>query len=230
MKRLFTVLLMVLLIFSLLCACGGKDKNQGDNIDINPTGDVGETADPGIEEGPFAYGNGKDYIANNLGDFSIVYKCVASGGGEFSEYEIKGARTAEGYFVSIGGLEQLYIKNGNTYDEYLNFGSGFEKLGTATAEEAENSFSIVFDFLVAYKNDTDNMQKVGTETIAGRNCDKYAYKVSGMEISTQWTYCIDKETGVCLKWDVDLSTMEGFVGITFECTEFKTSGAVLPTL
>ena len=122
-------------------------------------------------------------------------------------------------------MEAWFIKNGDTYDKIVKMGGMTLETETVTTSDVESEV-LTIGFFTAYHNDTDVMNKVGTETIAGRSCDKFSDSAAAIGVAVNWTYFIDRETGVCLKYQVDQSA--GNISMTFECTEFKTSGVSLP--
>ncbi len=62
----------------------------------------------------------------------------------------------------------------------------------------------------------------GAVTVAGRACTKYAVSVSAFGASYSNEYCIDNETGLCLKNVMAVgSTTEGSASTSYECTAFE---------
>ena len=135
--------------------------------------------------------------------------------------------------MSYGGMEMLYIKNGGKYDTY--YGSeadGFAKMDympQLSQEEVESQLGLFSGFMGQYSMWSDSdMKKTGSETIAGRRCDVYTYSASALGAALKYSYSIDKATGVCLKFTCDAKAGMDRGSMTFECTEFKTSGVSLP--
>lgn len=125
----------------------------------------------------------------------------------------------------------MYIKNGDKFDTYYNSGDGFEKVNLVAPltedEVIDNLFFI--DMMWQYGDLSSDMKKDGSETIAGRSCDKFSYQYVGIGAALKYVVCIDKQTDVCLKWTYDIASAGGSGGFSFECTEFKTSGVTLPS-
>ena len=216
MKKFFAFALILMLSLSLLTACGGSGRNNG-----GPSGNGDNNGEA------FGYGNGRDYIASHLGDYSVTYQYSVGGAGV--ALVVTGIRTSEGYYYSISGMETLYIKNGNNYDKYFNYGTGYiQDDGSFTQAQVESDMSLITEFMTQYVGDISGMKKEGTATVAGRSCDKYSFSGAGVGAAMRYFYYIDKETGVCLKWDYDASVGGENFSVTFECTEFKTSGISLP--
>ena len=181
-------------------------------------------------EDEFVYGNGKDFIAKNLtGDYSITYKIYANGSDETAEIFI--TRTSEGYYIGNFVSKTLYIKNRDSlYETYFSSDEGFYRvdfLDPITEEEVRSNMAIIIDFMTQYSSES-GLKKDGTETVAGRNCDRYKAGASGFGMAVGISYCIDKETGVCMKFRYDMAGDEGMANMTFECIEFLTSGVKLP--
>ena len=224
MKKIFAIAPVLVLALSLLTACGGGGNNSSGNS-VNKNG--------GGEK--FEYG--QDYIAQNLkGDYSITYKYSISGQDDLIMTHTK---TSAGYYYNYMGMEGLFVKNGDKYDTYQGSAeTGFTKvdfMDPLTEEEVKNDsmYSLVYGmidgFMIQYGNDTSGMKKDGTATVAGRNCEKYTFQIAGMGAAYKYSYYIDKATGVCLKWDYDVAAGGQAASMTFECTEFKTSGVTLPS-
>ena len=219
MKKIFALVLVLILAISVFAACGGNSNNK----------------DKSGKDEKFEYG--KDYIAQNLkGDYSITYKYSVAG--QEDALVITHTRTSAGVYMSYGGMEMLYIKNGDKYDIYQGSSeNGFVKvdfMDSVTQEEMESDalYSIAYSFLNIFIHQyTDNisgLKKDGSATVAGRDCEKYTFQYSGFGAAVKYTYYIDKVTGVCMKWDYDVAAAGQGGSMTFECIEFKTSGVTLP--
>ncbi len=62
----------------------------------------------------------------------------------------------------------------------------------------------------------------GAVTVAGRACTKYAVSVSAFGASYSNEYCIDNETGLCLKNVMAVgAASEGSASTSYECTAFE---------
>ena len=71
--------------------------------------------------------------------------------------------------------------------------------------------------------------RTGSETFLGRDCAKFVYQVTSSDINRRTDYWIDKATGACLKHIDDMQTTDGYVKISWACTEFKIGGASFPS-
>ena len=231
MKKILTLGLALILIVSLLTACFVRSNpsnvpppSSGGNNNSS-SGNSGSS-----DKDDFQYGNGKDYISENLkGDFSISYE--VSGSSSDDVYKVTYARTSEGYYIDFPGMDMgpmLYIKNGDKYDLYLKNEDVFEIIDFLDpVEEEQVQAPMLGGFMTSYGN-LSGFERDGSETIAGRDCERFVLSGAGFGAAVRQIYCIDKATGVCMKFSMD-AAMEGQSGnVTFECTEFKTSGVKLP--
>ena len=254
MKKFTAIALVIILALTLLAACDGgiSSKNNGmsiisglledlsNAIDSSPSAsDSGGTSSSdgsapqnssSKTDDEFEYGNGKDFIAKNLtGDYSITYRVYANGSDETAEIFV--VRTSEGYYIGTFASEALYIKNkDNLYETYFKSDEGFYKvdfLDPITEKEVQSNMAVILDFMTQYSG-SSGLKKDGTETVADRNCDRYKASASGFGLAVGISYCIDKKTGVCMKFRYDMAGDEGMANMTFECTEFLTSGVKLP--
>ncbi|MCL1913172.1 MAG: hypothetical protein FWG10_04690 [Eubacteriaceae bacterium] len=230
MKKSFAIALAVVLAFSLLAACGGGNDRNGNGGGNNSNSISSED----IEE-LFDFNYDKNFLDNNLkGDFSITYKMIMppSEDSEGGEMVMTFMRTSEGYYMSFGeeGFNQLALDNGDTYDIYMDWGDGegYREYGNLTKEEIEQSLAFIgaLDSMSMYESlSGSKFKKAGTETIAGRSCDKYSVIITSEEVSATLSFSFDQQTGVFMK-----SVIESPEGAMIqECTEFKTSGVALPS-
>ncbi len=224
---------MALVLLLSFAACGNSEKTSGDN---NSNTDASQT-DPSnpinsIDDTAFNYtGN---YINDHLkGDYSITYKMISSETGEDdTNASVKMMRTNEGYYIKIDeDSEMMYIKNGDKYDMYLgDEENGFELCeGISFNEEDVIAQTQIFlGYMNAYSQWDDSLKKDGSENIAGRSCDRFSYEYGVLGTKAKAEYCIDKETGVCLKYYIEGSSGGEGGSYQFECTEFRTNGITLP--
>ena len=251
MKKILAIMLVLILALSFVTACGGNGGNSNtaggnsrednnkpstssdgnsDESKNDSKSDEGDSTKPDSNSSgdKFEYGNPADFIANNLkGDYSITYKYTIGGAEE--SFEITCARTSEGYLYRTMGIEYLYIKNGDKYDMYLGSSAmGYMKIDTMTDEDVLDTLTMFTGFMTSYGDNVSDLKKDGSETIAGRNCDRYTFEADGFGVKVSYIYCIDKATGVCMKFVYDITTAGEAAGLTFECIEFKTSGVTLP--
>jgi len=222
MKKLIALSAALLLLFSLASCKKLIDVNLGNGAE-------------------FKYDS--EYVKQNLtGDYSITYKTVSYENGQASAPTYTTAtRTSQGYYYETtdeDGYKQgiLYILSG---DKYLQcYGSPEE--GFELPEETEYTYAYtkeevetlggwgVFGFMTYYSDWATMMSADGTETIAGRKCDKFKAGFSILGTGIQNIYAVDQQTGVCMKYALAASAQGEYGAFEFECTEFKTGGCSLP--
>jgi hypothetical protein len=216
-----TLILAIVLSLSVLTACGGENGNSASS----GSGD-------GSNNNGGAFEFGEDYISNNLkGDYQIIYNVTAYQDGETENITMEQIRTAEGYYWATGDDGVLFIKNGENYDLYVKNGDKYENSGILYPKDtAEIMMSSVSMYMTTYAAYGDSLNKTGSQTIAGRDCNEYTldYTYPGFGYKYKYTYCIDKETGVCLKVQMAIEGAGEKIGYEFECTKFQTSGVSLP--
>jgi hypothetical protein len=223
MKKILTIALILAITLSLLTACRGKDNNGGGNN--NP----GSTNGGNNNE---AFEFRENYILNNLKEFHLVYNITTHNNGETDTAAMEQIRTSAGYYYATddSGDGLLLIKNGDSYDFYSNDGEGtYANTGMQyTKEMAEAMMVGMTAYMQAYAAYGSKMNKTGNTTVAGRACVEYTFNFT-VPYQYKATYCIDKETGVCLKIKMDMAGAGQKVGYEFEATKFLTSGVSLPS-
>lgn len=179
-----------------------------------------------------------EYILSHLpAEFSISYKIILNDDYGQETFYSKVVRTSKGYyFEGEGGPENsdLYIKNGDKYDNYYYdyyekkfvFNDGYPQ---SSQSSLDDKFLISCGIYMAPWATTTGFTKSGSQTIAGRSCDKYIFNAVAPGVNISYTYFIDKATGVCLKMTFEASAGSQYGGYEFECIEFKTTGVTLPS-
>jgi len=191
----------------------------------------GADAKSGDSGGAFEFG--LDFIEKNLkGSYHIVYDITAFSDGEEDSISMEQIWTPEGFYFASNGDGMLFIKNGEVYDVYADSGDGeFEKLPmTYPKDMAEAMVAGITGYMTTYASFADSLERDGSETVAGRDCEKYNLDFTHPMYNSKfkYTYSIDKATGVCLKFKMDLLSDGKKIGYEFVCSEFKTSGVSLP--
>lgn len=243
MKKIFTLVLALILTLFLITACEisfgeiGESKSGGDNdnssaksgnTDENSTG--GDNS-AGTNDNAASPPSSDGSVGELKGDLSITMKTTDSTLKDWESIQVS-MRTAEGYYYSIsgeGGFKQLYVKDGNNYQVYMDWGQGEGYINYGTPTSKEQIEDVIF-----YNSTYKKVEKLygsvwkkdGTETVAGRICDKYTITIAAEGKTGTMSYCYDQKTGIQLKSSAE--TSEG--KLVTECTEFKTSGVVLPKL
>jgi len=203
--------ILPLLVAALLGGCVTGPDNGTENGTGNP------------------YGNPQEYIAQHLKDYSITYafEGLASGTGTAGAI-----RTAEGFYCQFGTAGQLFVKNGDTFDVYIgSTDTPMTKSGAAPATQSkvDNSCLTVTETMSQYAEFVSSLQSAGTDKVAGRATNKYTYTATATGFNMSATYWIDKETGVCLKYEYSESLLDrNHRWKKAEATKFVTSGVTLP--
>ena len=96
-----------------------------------------------------------------------------------------------------------------------------------TREQMEASASLytmaLTGYLGNYSQFAGQMMTVTSDKVAGRNCDKFTYSMMFMGVGVEYTFCVDKETGMCLEWKMKAAAgMEGSATVEYTCTRFET--------
>jgi len=209
----------------------GGTGGTGAQGDTNSPGQAASTgaANPSQSSGVDVLPYTKDYIDQHLtGDFAVSYDSVTEGSGTAERYAL--TRTAEGYYLEAVTTVMLYLKSGDGYDCYMRLSDGkFQKVAPATQAQVDSSVAAVTDMFVQHVGQSWGLKYAGTETIAGRDCDKYAAEVPSGGGSLTVAYWIDKATGVCLKYDYISHSPGETQNLGFVALEFKTSNVTLPS-
>ncbi len=241
MKKLFAVLLATVMSLTTVIfasSCGLSDFQDMINKDQNEEDDNDGSGDSGDSE------NEMEIVQSKIKEL-----------GEKNGYEITMTITERGEqpHTLTSGVK------GNVYWSYSSY-NGRDKEGKATVKKDEhtatmydyedgqwsfNSCMVVEDaeslcnvvgftfneylFMDGPCHDSD--YKSGTETVAGRSCDKYHYFASYFGASKTYDASYDKETGCVMKWNYIYTVGGDTVSTTMEVTSFKTgSQVVAPSL
>jgi outer membrane lipoprotein-sorting protein len=193
-----------------------------------------EFSDESIEEdSDFVYNS--DYINEHLGtDYSVTYRFTTFEDESRSEnFEISLARNEDGCYVKTNdGSEFMYVKDGDGYamcvkDEDTGV---FTKIAgvTLTEDDVNTTAGAVLTYMSFYDTYASDLKSDGSETICGRECDKYSFDATTIGTAGSVEYCIDKETGVCLKYTVNITTGEEAGSFNYECIAFSLEDVTLP--
>jgi len=212
------IIISVVLLFALT-GCGKNDNTEKpSNSNNSGSGDV------------FEYG--QEYINNNLKDYWLEYTITSYENGNTDSATMEVRKTEQGYYWAVDGSSMLFIKNGDKYDMYMESDGSYVNSGVQQEKDAvEGMMSGITTYMMGYAGYSSELKKSGTEVIAGRTCDKYImeYSYPGYNYKYNYIYYIDKETGVGLKFTMDIVSGSEKVGYEFEATKFETSGVTLPS-
>ena len=248
MKKLL-LFIVLLLSISFLAGCNLEDliNNQdGDpeNGQNNGEGDNGNNKEPEDEIADVKEDYDTKEIDNKLDGLRLQ-------NGFFIKYEYQSSDEDETTVVAYGAKGDVYYLISNTDEVIMDLSSDtgmsmYQKIdgewnGTTvpysdyfTKENgktlADTYALLAKDLCSMYDSVTEEDFVKTSDTIAGRSCDKYTTVVTD-GILMKHTICVDKETGVCLKWEVEAVTTSGSSFARFECKEFKTNYDIaIPTV
>lgn len=246
-KKVLVLFLIVCLLLSLvgvMVACGGGD---GDSEQ------TGEDADGGTGES-----TSFDYQASVV---NSKLDSLRSGSGYLIKYNIDASGENEASQISIGAKGNLYYVAENGYEYYCDVSNSdridiYEKSASSgTWEKTSQTFSALYtraqalDAVKAYIGtyslwmtyyqsfvaSMDNVTK-SSATVAGRSCDQFSFSAAGLvegmtTVRANYSFCVDKSTSICLKWQYTYSIGGQSETWTMECTEFNTNPTFrLPTV
>ena len=220
MKKVLGIILIGVLCLTIV-GCGKKTNNNNTDTNNDSNNRNSET---------FEYG--QNYIDNHLqGDYWIIYNLTNYQDGENDVTTIEIRRTAEGYYFLSDGSEGLFIKNGDSYDMYNGYDGEFEKseipMQSEYVEAMMNAYTM---YMTSYVGYSQALNKIGTDNVAGRSCDKFAmdFTYPVYNYKYKYNYCIDSATGVGLRFIIELSGSGQKMGYEFEATKFQTDNVELP--
>lgn len=220
MKKILVLLLTLTLLLSLVSCNNESNDNEGDSTSENTEVVMDKCFTEPID------------MTDLPENFSFKY---SYGGVDDDKTNTTVVRTAEGVYInSDGSGETVYLKNSDgKYEVYEKNEEGkYEKSDSEDALFGDDDLLTgvtSITYLASYIEHFSLLTDSGKETVAGRECTKYVgkYEVSGMSIDAE--YCVDDLTGLCIKYII---TGEIFMngGLKYECTEFSTGGAKLPSV
>ena len=216
--------LVAFALCALLTSCSGLTGSQGD-----------ETSEPieGSSEGEFVYN--QDYIDKNLGDeYWITYSYQSKSNGVAEDPLLITTAENEGgyYYKDNQGNETLFLLNGSTFDVYMpNDDGDLAKVPDLqlSKENVEGYSTSFLNYMTIYEVAIGDMTADGSETVAGRLCDKYVFHAVSIAASIDIHYSIDKATGVCLRYETEAISGNDTGAFQFVCTVFKTSNVEMPS-
>lgn len=226
MKKLISLSLVALMLLPL-AACGIGGGGRG-----------------GASGGNFKYDD--DFVKTNMpAEYLLTYKTTnyENGQPKPSSYATT-IKTANGYYYESGDEDgynsgSLYILHDGKYVQY----SGTKEEGFTKPSEEEMQWTYqwepdqielmagsgILSYMTYYSTFAELMKPDGTETIAGRKCDKFKASIGLFGVGVQYAYSVDQQTGVCLRFGFAATTPEDSGALTFECTEFQLTGVSLPS-
>ena len=247
MKKIILILLMILSL-SLFSACNVEDlvnqylpKEAGE--DGEGTQDDGgsseDEVDPTKDHSASEAENKFDQLRLKNGFYiEFNYKSNSTESEAQEETLVYAANHDVYYYKTTSDECIIDLSDDTKFTVYNKYEEGwecetteyFEGFGKEEASQLAGAYGVFFSSLFSMY---EYMQSTGytktTATVAGRSCDKYTTKEGSVAAQVSYTFYIDKEMGICLKWEVSGSSLEGSGMATFECTQFATSyNIVLP--
>lgn len=219
-KLLVSGLSLVLFTLMTFVSCGGTN--------ILNTDDNSGSDDPGYNEPDDESGSeGADLNYRLPEEYRITY--------QFTDEE--GDITSETYMKTKKGLmfdDTIFYKYNNSLMGLFEYDKDEDTVSldslvsdSSMIEIYELLFTGWLGFYDSYK-EYDEFKKAGKEKIAGRDCTKYEYRFDYYGVSATQAFWVEDEYEICMKYYIDYSDSTGSGAITFEVTEFETSGLSLP--
>ena len=230
-KKIWLILLTVILVVCITAtfvACGNKDADEEGGASIADDYDytlienkINEIAGT---DGVFI----KLHVQTSASDSGNETFDVAIGVKNDVYYFMDGE--SEYYYdLSANDKAVVYSKDGNVWSKEETAYNAYITKAQMTQLAKASSMCIVA-YMGCYNGLTDSAVK-SSATVAGRTCDKYTIKQTAAASTYSLEVCIDKATGVCLKYAASGAVPTARASVSLECTEFNTSYTpVLPTV
>ncbi len=245
MKKLF---IFVVFTFCMLFLVGcnvndlvDKYANSGDN-----SGDTGDNGGNSGDNGGSSITTSDDHKAEDVSD---KVNQMISTNGVFVKYEITSKSDGEDeetVVIAFGAKDKVYYVNSGEEETYIDLSDDtkfvvyskdeegeWTKMSTPYDDEyftkeqadefAQAYLTLISSYMTQYQAFENLEATKSSETVAGRSCDKYTVKQATIGYSINYSFCIDKATGICMKWTVEGNSTEGSGYASFECKEFKTN-------
>ena len=142
-------------------------------------------------------------------------------------------RTEKGIYISSGDSEMMFIKASGAYVTYTKAEDGvFVK--TEEAQELADGYmnqyiSTFSNFCYAHEQNFSSMTKGVKATVCDRPCTEYTYEIKDGVSEYKYTYTVDDETGICMKYYLEGTDENGESGVyEYVCTNFSLSDVQLP--
>lgn len=161
-------------------------------------------------------------------EYSIAYEVQAVDG---VVYTVKKSKDAEGnIYFKYGDEEMLFISDGDLYALYTKDNDGGFTANNNTALYTETFVESATVGFSAYSESSrkqfiPGFVNSGEQEFLGRNCDSYTVSIGTSNTSVTYSFLVDKETGICMRWSEEKKAVGhdlGSDGEIFVCTEFIT--------
>ncbi len=223
MKKLLTIILSVLLLFTLV-SCDTEDETESlASLDYDSE-KIQENMEKLIQEK------------------GLYIELTVSGrdeNGVTTQSVIAYGETATAFYYKSDGVESItdfsndayavfYDRQGDEKWEKQTFSYADLGLTKETFRKNYSTYtSILFSYFSQYSIYSGLEMNRSSDTVAGRDCDKFVYKTAVLGAEATYTFFVDKETGMCLKWEATADALgAGMATADFTCTEFKTDYTV----
>lgn len=229
--KLFMTGMLVLTSFAFL-SCGGNGAGGGSGGGADGSG--GGDGTPQLTAAQKA-----KLKALNGYEITFEYNISDEAGTENGEYTL-GEKGDVSWF-STEGMSMALKKTGSTIETYMGRPDEEDEdtIVWYNLGGEDQDFDISFaEGFFAWANDYDlsEFTSAGTDTVAGRSCNKYTCTDSaygyGEWATASWTIWIDKELDITMKFEVSgSSSNQGSSEYYYRITSFKTGNEVtLPDL
>ncbi len=220
MKKTVTIILSILLLLLTFVSCDTED-DQGALASLDYDSSK-------VQEN-------MEKLINEKGLYIELSVSGRDENGETEQEVIAYGETATAFYYKSDGRESIIDFSNDAYavsyerDEnekwekdtivYADIGMTKE-----TFQQTYSTYtSILFSYFSSYSVYSGFDMKKSSDTVAGRACDKFTYEATALGAGVTYTFSIDKETGMCLKWEATAAALgEGMATADFTCTEFKT--------
>lgn len=203
-KYLITMFVCIALILSF-SACGG-DPNINEDENLNEDNIIKETF------------LSKEEVINSLKNYDFKYSYTFTENDKTNTISYVDTRAENAWaFSTESDSSIIFLANKTTSSLYMLYPE--DKTGTLVdLDDNFDSFSEWGSHLFSWYDHSSDFTKKGTSTIAGRTCNIYEYTLGTLKYS----YFIDREYDLCLKFEIIESTSS--IKTTFTFTEFKMGG------
>ena len=229
MKRLMATVMAVWMLLSM-AACDLSMTEAFTDTDEQSEQSSGEAIV--MEYDPERISENIQRLKNDKG-FLIEMTVVSDGGGADESTSFVYAESKDAFYYKEGENEILFdfshADKCVTYEK--NADGAWEKQDTiyadgVTREMMEEQVALYELALTGYFGNHAGLagQTVQTASVqvAGRDCDMYTYSAVAMGVSIEYVFCVDRETGMCLKWEMNAADGMEAASAEYVCTRFET--------
>lgn len=230
---------VVLLVTVLSAASCGVDDIIGKFTDNEETTVASDSTDkPDDPDGPGSDIDSKKAVQDKLYEFGKTtgyeFTMNITSNGETSTYTTGFKGNVWWTYEGESGMAMVEQKDG-FISLYSFDGEEWEIDSNILGQDAQSLRDIYGSALSAYlynaSNYSSTMKKVGSETVAGRSCDKYSYSDSAYTVFASYDASVDKELGITMKWHYTISAGDESGSVGMEITSFNSGSSVtVPTL